>query len=404
MMMQKKVFTLALVAGLAAPLAAFADSANVTFYGVLDADVEHVSNSIPNIATAPATATLPTSRNRVTSNASRFGLKGSDDLGGGLQAIYQVESRVNLVGNETGGGGGAFSGIRNTNLCLKGDFGTAFVGNWDTPFKTAHNPVELFDNSSIATATALMGTTTATTVANGGAVNAAVAYTLRQNSSLQYWTPVMSGFQGKFAYSTNNTTVGTTAGNTTATATTTAQIPSLVSLSVAYDVEQFYAAFAYDKHTDFRTVAVGATVPTALTTAVSDSATRLVGAYKFGEGQVGLAYDRLTVATQAAALAATTNSTRGAWELSGKYKFGASNVGAFYTKAGNVGSFVSTGAKQVSLRYGYNFSKRTEAYGMYTAITNDVNASYGIADVANGYTVAAGSKVSGLGVGLRHTF
>ena len=41
-MMQKKVFTLALVAGLAAPLAAFADSANATFYGVLDADVEQV--------------------------------------------------------------------------------------------------------------------------------------------------------------------------------------------------------------------------------------------------------------------------------------------------------------------------------------------------------------------------
>src|SRR5450759_135386 len=387
-MMQKKVFALALAAGLVAPLAAFADSANVNFYGVLDADVEHVSNSFPG------TATFPTSRNRVTSNASRFGLNVSDDLSDGLQAIFQVESRVNLVGNETGGGGGAFSGIRNSNVGLKGNFGTVFVGNWDTPFKTAHNPVELFDNSSIATATALMGTTTATTVANGGAVNAAVAYTLRQNSSIQYWTPVMGGLQGKLAYSTNNTTVGTVA-----TATATTQNPSLISLSAAYDVEQFYAAFAYDRHSDFRTVTVGA-----VATAVSDSAIRLVGAYKFGDGQVGLAYDRMTVASQAAALAATTNSTRGAFELSGKYKFGASNVGAFYTKAGNVGSAVSSGAKQVSLRYGYNFSKRTEAYGMYTSIKNDVNASYGIADVANGYTAAAGSKISGFGVGLRHTF
>jgi predicted porin len=397
-MMQKKVFALALAAGLVAPLSAFADSANVNFYGVLDADVEHVRNSLPG------TATFPTSRNRVTSNASRFGLKGSDDLGNGLEGIFQIESRVNLAGNETAAGtsatGGAtstnvgvFNGVRNSNLGLKGNFGTVFVGNWDTPFKTAHNPVELFDNSSIATATALMGNTTAT-VAASGAISSSVNYTLRQNSSIQYWTPVMGGLQGKLAYSTNNTTVGTVA-----TATATTQNPSLISLSAVYDVEQFYAAFAYDRHSNFRTVTVGA-----VATAVSDSAIRLVGAYKFGDGQVGLAYDRMTVASQAVTAGVTADATRGAWELSGKYKFGASYVGAFYTKAGNVGSAVSSGAKQVSLRYGYNFSKRTEAYGMYTSIKNGVNASYGIVDVANGYTVAAGSKISGFGVGLRHTF
>ena len=250
------------------------------------------------------------------------------------------------------------------------------MGHWDTPFKTAHNPVELFDNTTIATATALMGVTTVTTVANGGVANAAVGYTLRQNSSIQYWTPVMSGFQGKFAYSNNATTP----------ATTTVK-PSLVSLSLAYDVDQFYAAFAYDNHTDFR----GA--------GLKDSANRLVGAYKFENGQVGLAYDRLTVATNVAA-----NTTRSAWELSGKYKMGSNNFGAFYTKAGSMSGTTATGANQVSLRYGYNFSKRTEAYALYTAIKNDTNANYGIADVANGYTGVAGSKISGLGFGLVHTF
>jgi predicted porin len=150
-----------------------------------------------------------------------------------------------------------------------------------------------------------------------------------------------------------------------------------------------YVAYAYENHKSW-----------ANTTNINDNDTgnRLVGAYKFDGGQVGLAYETLN------ATRAGISKSRAAWELSGKYKFGASNVGAFYTKAGLLGGVAATGANQISLRYGYNFSKRTEAYALYTAIKNDTNANYGIADVANGYTGVAGSKISGLGFGLVHTF
>ena len=56
------------------------------------------------------------------------------------------------------------------------------------------------------------------------------------------------------------------------------------------------------------------------------------------------------------------------------------------------------------LRYGYTFSKRTELYGMYTALNNDTAANY---NFNGGNTVtgsAAGSKLSGFGVGLVHSF
>lgn len=395
--MQKKIIALAIAAAFSAP--AFADTSNVTVYGVLDADVEQVKNSIPAASVAPAvTNSTATSLNRVNSNASRLGIKGEEDLGDGLKAIFQIETRVNLAGNEVTSGTNAgnaavFNGIRNSNVGLKGNFGTAFVGVWDTPFKTAHNPVELFDNTTIATATALMGVTTATAAASGTAYSA-VAYTLRQNSSVQYWTPVMSGFQGKLAYSTANGD-SYTVGGTPVALQTAANKPSLTSLSVAYDVEHFYAAYAYDQHTNFRTQLVSGA-------GLKDTGNRLVGAYKFAPGaQVGLAYDRLAVASTTAGVA---DSKRNAWELSGKYAFGANNVGAFYTKAGSMSGTTATGAKQVSLRYGYNFSKRTEAYALYTSIKNEANAAYGIADVANGVVAGVGSKVSGFGLGLRHTF
>src|SRR5450759_480411 len=141
--MQKKIIALAIASALTAPALAFADTANANFYGVLNGDVELVK-----AGGAPATAA--TSRGRITSNASRFGVNGSDDLGNGLSAIYPVESRVNLAGTETSGGAGVFDGIRNTNLGLKGAFGTAFVGQWDTPFKVSHNKVELFANTTLS--------------------------------------------------------------------------------------------------------------------------------------------------------------------------------------------------------------------------------------------------------------
>jgi predicted porin len=376
-MMQKKVISLALAAGLVAPLAAFADSANVTFYGVLDADAEQVKTDKPVAPTATAGAS---SRGRITSNASRFGLKGSDDLGNGLQAIYQVESRVALNGND--GGSGVFSGLRNTNLGLTGGFGTVFVGNWDTPFKTAHNKVELFDNSSIATATALLGN-------NQGANT----FNLRQNSSVQYWSPVMSGFQIKGDYSFVNAIAGSAAAT-----------PSLLSLSAAYDNGPIYVALANEQHRDYTitntaatTIVAAATTP-ALFTGQKDSATRLIGAYTVDAFQVGLTYETFTINNGAG-----VSNKRNAYALSGKYNLGASNLGASYTKAGDMGATVNSGAKQISLRYGYTMSKRTELYAMYTQISNNAAGAYNFTDVA-GVSTLTGAKLSGFGAGLRHTF
>lgn len=380
-MMQKKIFTLALAAGLAAPLAAFADNANVNFYGVLDADFESVTAGTAPAIVAPVVTAGPTSRGRVTSNASRFGLKGSDDLGDGLQGIFQIESRVNLAGNETtkptGGvdtNFGIFDGIRNSNLGLQGNFGTAFVGQWDTPFKVSHNKVELFDNSSIATSTALLGS-----------IQGSNKFNVRQGSSIQYWTPSMNGFQVKAAYSTVN------AATDTATASGT---PSLLSASGAYDAGPIYVALAYEQH---KNVAKN----DASNTDSTDSATRLVGAYTVDAFQVGLTYESITIGSTA--LVPTGDQKRTAYSLSGKYKLPVGTIAASYTNAGDYGSLADSGATQISLRYGYTFSKRTELYGMYTQINNKAKGTYNFADVTP-FPAAAGAKVGGFGVGVRYTF
>jgi predicted porin len=81
--MQKKLLTLAVAGALAAPVAAFAQ---VTVYGSIDTGIKNQSKVI--------TATGDESRMSVDSQikkTNRWGLKASDDLGGGLMANFNLE-------------------------------------------------------------------------------------------------------------------------------------------------------------------------------------------------------------------------------------------------------------------------------------------------------------------------
>ena len=96
--MNKKLVAVAVAGMLAVPLAAQAQTANVTLYGRANIDMEVV-----NVKQDQPTANNPKENIfRVVSNSSRLGVRGSEALGGGLSAIFQVES---AVGAANGGGG-----------------------------------------------------------------------------------------------------------------------------------------------------------------------------------------------------------------------------------------------------------------------------------------------------------
>jgi len=71
--------------GLAAAGTACAQS-SVTLYGLVDAGVEYVSHAGPN-----GSAVKLTSGGK---NTSRWGIRGSEDLGGGLKAVFNLESGI----------------------------------------------------------------------------------------------------------------------------------------------------------------------------------------------------------------------------------------------------------------------------------------------------------------------
>jgi len=341
----------ALTAAIAIPLPALADTANITFYGKINVDVESVKSD--KVTTPVTTAT---SINRVQSNVSRFGFKGSEDLGDGLQAIFQFEAQIDSVNDKNANT--PYTGIRNSQIGLKGSFGTVFGGAWDSPYKAVHNKTELFDNGSVFTATQLVGK-------SGNGKN----FNTRQNNAIQYWSPDFKGFSFKGSYGLDS--AKTAADNKTA-----------LSLSGAYENDMLHAGLGYERRLD------------QTTRTKHDSAIRLLGAYKLPDGQVGVMLERLSIADTI-----TTTANQNNIELSATYKLGKKNLGAFLVKNGNYNNVTNSGARQLTLRYGYSYSKRSELYAAYTSISNDTAANYGFYAGS-----AAGSSQTALGLGIIHSF
>ncbi len=113
-MMKKSIIALAVAAG---SLAGVAQADGTTLYGSVRMAYTYAgSDKVDGVESK--------SSSMFANNGSRFGIKGSDDLGNGLTAFYNYENRI-----QTGGG-------LNTNklyLGLKGDFGTVSFGKQNTP-------------------------------------------------------------------------------------------------------------------------------------------------------------------------------------------------------------------------------------------------------------------------------
>ncbi|QBE62296.1 porin [Pseudoduganella lutea] len=128
--MKQSSLALAALAALSLNHSAFAQS-SVQLYGLLDAGVEYVNHASAdggNLA-------------RVISggkNTSRWGIRGSEDLGGGLKAVYNLEGGILM---DTGGADGALF-KRQAYVGLEGAYGRLVIGR---SFTTTYELVIKFD-------------------------------------------------------------------------------------------------------------------------------------------------------------------------------------------------------------------------------------------------------------------
>ncbi|MDN7179488.1 porin [Caballeronia sp. SEWSISQ10-4 2] len=104
---------------------------SVTLYGIVDGSLLYTSKTIDSTTGGNAGRQLSFSSGGVSS--SRFGLKGSEDLGGGLHAIFTLESGINLGTGAIGDSNGNVFG-RQAWVGLDGGFGTLKAGLQYSPF------------------------------------------------------------------------------------------------------------------------------------------------------------------------------------------------------------------------------------------------------------------------------
>ena len=119
-----------LAATFAGAPAAHAQS-SVTLYGITDASILYTSKT-SNLTTG----TIQGHQFSVESageNASRFGLRGTEDLGGGLATIFDLESGIDISNGGFGNSNGEFFG-RQAWVGVTGGFGTLTAGLQYSPF------------------------------------------------------------------------------------------------------------------------------------------------------------------------------------------------------------------------------------------------------------------------------
>jgi predicted porin len=122
--MKKSPLAIAAMALFAAAGSASAQS-NVQVYGLLDVGMETANNQTPTGG----------SMTRVISggmNTSRWGLRGSEDLGGGLKAVFNLEGGILM---DTGAQDGALF-KRQANVGLEGAYGRVVIGRRSPPCTT----------------------------------------------------------------------------------------------------------------------------------------------------------------------------------------------------------------------------------------------------------------------------
>ena len=201
---------LALAAALCTGFAAAAQTTSVTLYGIVDTALRSQTGFTSAYARSPVNVTTVASGVGPT---SRWGLRGSEDLGGGLRALFNLESGINV---DTGASSNATTLFdRAAIVGLAGPWGTVTAGRQNTLVADSVGVVDpiglrfagLNPNIQVTSLTGHQLGIEFGTTASTGASN-------RVNNSVKYSVPV-GPLVARAMHS-----VGETAGNASAKSTT----------------------------------------------------------------------------------------------------------------------------------------------------------------------------------------
>ncbi|RQR63208.1 porin [Burkholderia sp. Bp9002] len=386
----KRLALLALPAALAAG-GAHAQS-SVTLYGIVDAGIAYVHNA-QNANGGNASNLVKFGSGNLS--GSRWGLRGTEDLGGGLAALFQLENGFNIGTGALGQGQREFGRKAIVGLSHN-TYGTVTLGRQYDPV------VDLVQG---LTEDNYFGGVFSTPGDLDNYDNS-----LRVSNSVKYTSPLISGFQFAALYGFGGVAGATGSGRTYSFGLSYANGP--LSLGAGY----FFAnggttganglrSWTSSSDSLFNTV-----INQGFSSAKSIQIVRVAGQYVLGAATFGLAYSNTQYgADTLSAFSQTAKFNNGSaffnWQFSPALRAG---VGYNYT---SLTGPTSAHYNQVNLGADYSLSKRTDLYALFgyqRASGNTLNANGAVVKAAasvGSYGVNSGTNTQELAVvGIRHKF
>ena len=339
--MKKSLLALAVLGAFAGVASA---QTNVTIYGVADVGIQRTELS-------PGEST--TSLSSGNQSGSRIGFKGTEDLGGGLKANFQLENGYDISNGQMAQGGRLFG--RQAWVGLSGGFGAVKFGRQYTPIFIAHDTIDPMG-------TGLSG--------DGSGMSAVFnAYGTRMDNAINYSISA-GGFSGEVAYG-----LGEVAGENSA--------GRQIGVGVSYANGPLTVVGAYHDAND-TTVGSEADARTLLIGGAFDlNVVKLHAAFADNRGDDAVGGTALRDRDYMLGVSAPVG--------------GAGNIMASYIRHDQrLGGTTDADADYWAIGYTHNLSKRTNLYTSYSTVRNDSNSS-----VVSG---ANGVDISWFNVGIRHKF
>ncbi len=372
----------------AAVLGAFAGTAqaqtSVTLYGIADGDLRFDHTNIGTLKSVDSGG----------ESGSRWGIRGSEDLGGGMKANFIFEQGIDITDNSVPQGsigGGASGGFGGSSTQPHSSSGSRFFGRTSTVglsgafgevrFGRGYNPIFLVQATADPFGAGFVAQTS----------NLYVNNTIRNDNAVYYDTPNFAGFKLSGAYQFGESTTNTTVPSATGQAK---RGNDRYEAGITYANGPIYAGAGYEQ--------IKSNLDTYRVRSFD-----VAGTYDFGFMKLHAIYWHTkndnpnnlsafgnTVSLKSHTISGGVTVPFGAWTFLGQYSYlkDTSQSNVFNTDLG------SPTAKNIGLGARYSLSKRTILYVGYSRYNlkkgsagNAFQGFGGIADASNSGLYAAGN-------------
>lgn len=339
--MKKSLVVLAVMAGFAGTAAA---QSSVTLFGVVDLAARYTKARGINVKQLANDG----------SSSSRLGVRGVEDLGGGLKAGFWLESALSA---DTGTADATRFWGRRATVSLMGDFGEVRLGRGKTSTRTLIDEFDVYGTVGLGDVTRVYSL-----------LNSAADNINRSDNQVQYFLPSnLGGFYGSVEAAAGEGVDG----------------KKSIGGRAGYKVGALNVSAGYQttdaKNNKFKLGSVA-------------------GSYDFGVAKVNLLLSQIkfaqfkqSIVTVGAIVPVTANGF-----FTAQFSKAATN------SAADASALTAGDAKFYTIGYQHNLSKRTALYTDASIVDNSGRAAFRVQ--TNAVTAAQGGKSGGLDVGIKHSF